>query len=179
MEQARPEYITNLLESAENAATLEDAVQNLNRIVSLQPGKALAQDPELKERTYRLVQRLLEQDPFLLYLDETDDLYHVRGRDRVAVFIPKDRATPEKYAPQRTSRLHIAYRWLGIALLGLLLAGMGALVAAPVAAFWAARLSLLFGSRANRIHGLMLIMLSGFVWLLGLLLFVILVVHSV
>jgi hypothetical protein len=177
MEQAGPEYITTLLERAENAPSLEEAVQSINRIIALQPGAA--QDENLKQQTYRIVQKLLERDPSLLYLDETDGLYHVRSRAGLAVFVPKDRASSEPFPLHRPTWLHIAYRWLGLAVLGLLLAGMGALVAAPVAGYWAVRISLLPGSRANRVHGLMLIVLAGFVWLFGLLLFVILAVHSV
>ena len=123
------------------------------------------------------VRQLLAQDPFLLYLDETDELYHVRHGAGSALQVAKDRAIPELYPAVRPALLHQAYRWLWLALFGLLLAGLGAMLFATLAAFAALGLNLSPISPSDRVRSLVVLILSGGLWLGGLLLAVIFLVH--
>jgi hypothetical protein len=144
------------------AAEAEDALRRVDRA-----------------NVYRLVWQLLAQDPFLLYIDETDDLYQVRHGAESALQVPKDRSVPEPYPVRRPVWLGRAYRWLWWALFGLLLAGLGAMLFATLAAFAALGVNLTPISRSDRIRSLVVLLLSGALWLVGLLLAVIFLVHLV
>jgi hypothetical protein len=169
-----PDYIQSWLLLAETTPSIEEAVECLNKVAAWQP-----EHPALVLAAYHTVQRLLEKDAFLLYLDETDHLYRVRSGAQVELCVPKDRAVPEPYPAARPERLRQAYRWLGLAFLGLPLGGLGALVFAPPAAWAAARLYFETASRRNRVYSLIALLLAGGLWLIGLLLVVILLMHLV
>lgn len=125
------------------------------------------------------LRQLLAQDPFLLYLGETDEQYHVRTGAELELQVPKGRARPEPYPTPRPIWLQRAYRWLGLALFGLLLAGLGAMVFASLAALAALRLNFTPISRADRVRSLVVLLLAGGLWLGGLLLAVIFLMHLV
>jgi len=176
--QIAPQDIRTWLMRAETAPSIEEAVACLNQANALLPS-----DAELSQKTHQMIQKLIKQDPFVLYLDETDNLYHVRSGERLTLSVPKDRSVPEPYPALRPVLLQHAYRWLWMAFLGLALAGLGALVFAPLAAISAVALNLIHPSRhsfrAYRIQSLLVLILSGSLWLCGLLLFVILLVHII
>jgi hypothetical protein len=172
--QGDPDNLKAWLLCAETAPSIEEAVLYLNRANALQP-----LDPEAKQQTYQIVQKLIEQEPFILYLDETDALYHVRNGEQISLVVPKDRAVPEAYPAVRPAALQNAYRWLGLAFLGLPLAGIGAIVFAPLAAASALKLYFNTASTTNRIYSLVVILLAGGLWLVGLLLAVILLMHLI
>jgi F0F1-type ATP synthase membrane subunit c/vacuolar-type H+-ATPase subunit K len=159
---------------AETASSVEEAVACLNQANALLPS-----DPEVKQKTYQIIQKMLKQDPFLEYLAESDNLYHVRSGGQLSLSVPKDRSVPEPYPAERPALLQSAYRWLWMAMLGLLLAGLGAMVFAPLAAVSAIGLNLRHPSRLIRIKSLVVLILSGSLWLCGLLLCVILLVHMI
>jgi hypothetical protein len=75
--------------------------------------------------------------------------------------------------------LRYAYLLLLLALLGLPFAGLGAILFSPLVAASAFGLSLMTPSPRNRIISMVLIVLSGSLWLCGLLLGVILIVHVI
>jgi hypothetical protein len=169
-----PDNIKAWLIQAESAPTLDEAIACLNQANALQPLNS-----DLREKTYQTVWTLLKHNPFVLYLDETEDKYHVQSGEQISLVIPKDRSIPEPYPARQPARLQLAYRWLWLALFGIIPAGLGAIIFAPLAGLTA--LSMNFGStsRSNRIHSLVLIILSGGLWLFGLLLSVILLVHLI
>jgi hypothetical protein len=176
--QIAPQEIETWLMRAETAPSTEEAVTCLNQANALLPS-----DAAVKQKTYQMIQKLINQDPFVLYLDETDHLYHVRSGGQLSLSVFKDRSIPEPYPVKRPVLLQHAYRWLWMAFLGLALAGLGALIFAPLAAISAIALSLTHtskqSSKAYSIHSLLVLILSGSLWLCGLLLFVILLVHIV
>ena len=172
--QLDPESLQAWLLCAETAPSIGQAVACLNKANALQPTH-----PDAKQKTYQLVQKLLKQDAFLLYLDETDALYHIRSGEKISLSVPKDRSLPEAYPARRPALLQSAYRWLWLAFLGLPLAGIGALVFTPLAAAAGAGLYLKTSSRTNRIYSLVVILLSGGLWIVGLLLAVIFLVHLI
>lgn len=167
-----PENVHAWLLCAETSPSREEAVTCLNQAATLRPS-----DPKVKRSAYQIFQRLLKEDPFVLYLDETENVYRVRSGERLSVTVPKDRLTPEPYPPERPELLRWAYRWLWMAILGLPFAGLGAMVFAPLAAASAIGLHIRSSSRVNRTLSLIVIILSGGLWLVGLLLGVILLAH--
>jgi hypothetical protein len=86
-----------------------------------------------RRKMYQFLQRLLQKDAFLAYVDETENFYRVHNAAGLPLVVPKERAIIPPYPPQKLSLLQWAYRWLGWALLGLLPAGLGTLICAPVA----------------------------------------------
>jgi hypothetical protein len=127
--------------------------------------------------TYQVVQTLLIEDPFLLYLDETDEIYHVRHSTDMDLLVHKNRSLPEPFPARRPVLLQKAYHWLWMACLGLFLAGIGAMVFAIMAAAAALGLNFQPISHADRIRSLVVLLLSGALWLGGLLLGAILLLH--
>ncbi len=125
------------------------------------------------------LRQLLAQDPFLLYLGETDEQYHVRNGAELELQVPKSRARPEPYPTPRPAWLQRAYRWLWLALFGLLLAGLGAMIFASLTALAALRLNFTPITRADRVRSLVALLLAGGLWLGGLLLAVIFLMHLV
>jgi hypothetical protein len=172
--RASPENISAWLLCVETAPSIEEAVDCLNQANSLQPGNL-----EAHRTTYRIVRALLQSNPQLTYLNETEAHYNVQSSEQISLIVPKDRHVPKIIPADSTTLFGSAYRWLGLAALGLLPAGLGAIVFAPLAGLTAFRLNLLPLSRQNRIHSLLLIILSGGLWLCGLLLGVILLVHLI
>jgi hypothetical protein len=172
--QINPQNLKAWLLAAETAPSITVAVNCLNSANALYPAH-----PDAKQQTYRFVQQLLHRDPSILYLDETDELYQVRSGEQLSLLVPKDRSQPQPYPPGRPMLLQSAYRWLALAFLGLPLAGLGAILFAPLAAASAIGLYFRTASRTNRVYSLVVIMLSGGLWLVGLLLGVILLVHLI
>jgi hypothetical protein len=172
--QIAPQDLQTWLMRAETAPSIEEAINCLNQVNAWLPPY-----PEAKPITYQIVQKLLKQDPFLLYLNETDDLYRVRNSNQLFLMVPKDRSIPEPYPAKELFGLQKAYRWLRIALFGLLLAGLGAMVFATLAAITAISVNFKPISKEDRLRSFVVIILSGGLWLLGLLLGVIFLVHLV
>ncbi len=157
---------------AETAPSIEAAIDCLNQANALQPGNILA-----NQTSYRIVKALLEQNPQLKYLDESELNYHVQSSGNFSLLIPKDRSARQAGPFIRQDCFRSSHRWLGLAAIGLLPAGLGALLFAPLAGLSALGVSFSPLSRSERIHGLVLVLLSAGLWLLGLLLGIILLVH--
>jgi len=172
--QSDPDNLKAWLVRAETAASLDEALACLNQANALDPT-----NPEARQKTYQTLQTLLKQDPFVLYLDETEDKYRVQSGEKINLIVPKDRSVPEPYPAKQPARVQLAYRWLWLALLGIIPAGLGAIIFAPLATFTALSINIGGTSRSNRIHSLMVIILSGALWLFGLLLGIILLVHLI
>ena len=111
--------------------------------------------------TYQFVHQLLVQEPFLLYLGESDDRYIVRHNDELDLQVQKNRAKPEPFPAARTKLIRRAYLWLWMALVGLLFAGFGAMVFAMLAAVAVLGLNFQSISRADRVRSLVVLILSG------------------
>jgi F0F1-type ATP synthase membrane subunit c/vacuolar-type H+-ATPase subunit K len=172
--QIAPGNVKAWLLCAQNAASLAETITYLNQANRLQPS-----DPDTKQITYQILQKLLEQDPFILYQTETDASYQVRSGEQLSLVVPKDRSIPQAYPTTRPARLQKAYQWLKIAILGLPLAGIGALLFAPLAAASAIGLYIEKPSKTNRIYSLVVLILASSLWLFGLLIGVILLIHLI
>lgn len=115
---------------SKTAASTEERMHSLSQVNQIDPNH-----PASKLYTYQAVWSMLERDPFLAYMDESDDLYYVRSREYLSLVVPKDRGVPEKYPPPGPQPLAPAYRFLVFALFGLVLSGLGTLIFAPLAVF--------------------------------------------
>lgn len=157
---------------AGTAASLEETIESLSRALTLNPANRLA-----RQALYEAMQRLLRQDAFLAYLAETDDFYQVRTPTALEFAHPKDRARPEPFPPPGPPPAQAAFRWLGWALVGLVPAGVGTLICAPMAIVAAIRLLRRRPSRADRQRAWVVLGSALALWLVALLFAQVLVLH--
>jgi hypothetical protein len=132
---------------AVTAESIDDSIGALTRAVLINPNNF-----DARQQLHDLMQRQLRLDAFLRYDSETIDLYAVRTRNDRLLIQPKDRAPFEIYPPTEQLPSHIALRWLIWSLIGLLPAGLGTLICAPIA-MSKARPLLRGKTRADRARG--------------------------
>jgi hypothetical protein len=106
----------------------------LSKALSLSPHHTAAQ-----KGMYETLKQYLEEDPFLRYMEENPSIYQVITGHGQRIVIAKERAHTPPYPPKSITALELAYRWLGYALGGLLLAGLGTVICALVAIRFASR----------------------------------------
>lgn len=160
--QAVPHHLEAWLLRSETAASPEETLICLNQVNELAPHHPLAW-----EKTYQALRLLMDQNPFLAYLDETEHLYHVKNGAVLAISVPKQRARPETYALEKRP-LAAAGRWLALSIFGLFLAGLGTLLFVPLtilAVLWANRNPL---PRAEQVKSVILAGLAAVIGLGGL-----------
>ncbi|MCI0398833.1 MAG: hypothetical protein L0322_28425 [Chloroflexi bacterium] len=114
---------------ARQARTLSEALLYLNQVYALDPQYLAA-----RQMSYRALWRLLEEEPFLAYQGETDQLYRVWSSLNLELIVPKDRAAVEPYPPPETKPLTPVFTFLRWTAVGLIPAGLGALFLAPATA---------------------------------------------
>lgn len=148
---------------ASTAPSLEERLVCLSRVYSLDPNFLHA-----KENMHQALQALLRQEPSLAYLDENEQLYRVKSGLELFINVPKYRSNQEMRPREVASPTRSAFRWLNLALVGFILAGLGALLLAPVAAFKALKLQWQPLGRKDRIRSLIVLVLSTFLWIAAL-----------
>ncbi len=127
--------------------------------------------PDCQDRHYvafSAVKDLLDQDPFLAYLEETEALYRLVSKNNQVVVVPKRRTAVTPTLAERPGPLKAAYSLLVIAIFGLLLAGIGALVFAPLAVLAAFQARAALRSHAERVSFAIVLILSSLLFLVGL-----------
>lgn len=129
-----PRNVDAWLWRAQLAASQREKIASLSRALRLAPNH-----PHARRLLHEALRRRFQDDPFLAYQRESDRLYFVRTAGDLNAAVPKRRAVPEPYPPDGASPAAQATRWLGWAALGLLPAGLGTLVCAPLAIVAAAR----------------------------------------
>lgn len=144
----------------------------LSMALDLVPGHPVAQ-----REMYRTLSAYLRQDAFLAYGSEDEHLYFVRTADGLPLAVPKQRAAPTPYPPPQPSPLQPAVRRLRWALLGLLPAGLGALVCAPLAAHTVLRARRLDLKPKERRRSSILLAAAFCLWAVALLWAVLLFLH--
>ncbi|MGE5224646.1 MAG: hypothetical protein ACM3PY_19595 [Omnitrophica WOR_2 bacterium] len=151
------------------AATNEERLFCLSQVHRINP-----HHPIVKRDSYQVIWHMLQKDPFLAYLNETDDLYYVRSNAYLSIPVPKDRAMPETYPPKEPSKIAPAFHYLGLALLGLMFAGLGTLIFAPLAIIAVMSAASQQLSSADRVRARIVVLTAlvlivgaiGLVWLL-------------
>ncbi len=117
-----------LLREARTARDPDQALQYLERAVAMVPD-----DPRVQSTVQLSLFDKLSSDAFLAYLAETDRRYVIAFRDARTFTVPKARNEPEQYPPKRRTEAERAMRMMWWILLGLIPAGLGAIVLSPMA----------------------------------------------
>jgi hypothetical protein len=167
-----PDNVQAWLYRADLAEAREQKLFYLSKALVLVPQHMLA-----KRSLYQTLKIYLEQDPFLLYFEETSSLYRVICGEKFVITVPKDRAIAPSYPPTKPTDLQSAYRWLGFSLLGLLLAGLGTLVCAPFAALFAWRASHQPLTMEDRRRAQIALIYAAVLWMVGMLFSFLLLLH--
>jgi hypothetical protein len=154
------------------APSLEERLISVNALNELNPDHH-----DRHHVAFFAVKEVLDKDPFLAYLEETDSLYRVINKKHMVLTVPKKRAVDDSAVLKRNSPLKAAYRLLTLAIFGLLLAGIGTLIFAPLAALAALGTGTSLRSRAERVSATLVVILSGVLFLLGLFLGYIFLIH--
>ncbi len=113
---------------AEAANDLPEKVAALGRLAQLNP-----RDGAARQQLYAAMHALLREDAFLAYRGETRTFYEIETCDGLGFTHPKNRALVPPYPSHDISPAHKAQRWLAWSALGLIPAGLGAVLLAPIA----------------------------------------------
>ncbi len=142
------------------AQSPEEQLMCLSRTYSLDPAF-----PDAKKDLRAAVQALVEREPFLAYVHETERYYQVRSGLDLLINIPKNRAFERPFLQKKPGLAEPAFRWLSISLLALLLGGVAAVLLAPLTAFQALRLMATSQARGDRARSWIVLILSLMIWL--------------
>lgn len=125
------------------------------------------------------LKELLDKNPFLAYLEETEELYRVLNADRLVLSIPKKRAPVNSSPPEQPqpSPLRAAYRWLAISIVGLLLAGIGTVIFAPLAALATIRAQQSLRSHPERVSSMVVLIVAFLLFIIGVMFSILLILH--
>lgn len=104
------------------------ALENIERAVDLNPA-----NPKVQAGLRFILFNRLKDDPFVEFLAETDKNYVVTLRNSRPVVIPKARAEEDVYPPTKLTEVQRTARLVGWMALGIVPAGLGAFVLAPIA----------------------------------------------
>ena len=172
---AAPQSLEAWLLRATLAPTLEERLLCVNRLNELAPGYQ-----DRYHVAFFALKDLLDKNPYLAYLEETDELYRVASTDHVLT-ISKKRVPVELYPPEKptSSPLASAYRWLNLAIIGLLLGGVGAMVFAPLAALAAIRAQQSVRSHAEQVSSTVALVASFGLFVVGVLISLLFLLHWV
>jgi hypothetical protein len=166
-----PSASINLSKTSEN---LEESVIALNQVLESNPENTAA-----RQELYETMQELLNKDAFLAYQGETNDFYKIRTGAEFQFIHPKDRATAEPFPPTKSPPAHTAVFWLGWSLVGLIPAGLGTLVIAPLAIIAAIKLLLQQASLQDHRRAGIVLACAILLWLVALIFCSILILHLV
>jgi len=153
---------------------LEESVTALSQELELNPQNAAA-----RQALYETMQQMLRKDAFLAYQAETNDYYTVRTFAEFQFVHPKDRAMPDIFPRLEPAPSHKAINWLAWSLVGLIPAGLGTLVCAPLAIFAAIKLLLRENSLSDRRRAWVVLGSAIVLWLIALVFLMILILHLV
>ena len=145
---------------SQNAPSREEQLMCLSHAYSLAPEHA-----ETKKELRTAVHSLIEQEPFLAYVYETEKYYQVRSGRDLLINVPKDRTFDVPYLKKPPGLARPAFRWLSLSVLALFLGGVGAVLFAPIAAFQALRLQASAPTEGERTRLLIVFILAVIIWL--------------
>ncbi len=154
------------------AESAEEKISALNQVLRLNPRNGAA-----RQALYEVMQGLLRKDPFLIYQGETNSSYQITTLEDFRFIHPKDRAISAPFPPPAWSPGQSAQRWLGWAALGLIPAGLGTLVLAPVAMRAAFNLIQRSEHSVERRRAWVVLCGAAALWLIALVLVFILILH--
>lgn len=157
-----PENVEAWLLRLAVAPSFDERVACVNRLNELVPNYR-----DRYNLAYFTQKELLDRNPFLAYLEETDELYRVRNGNGTLVSIRKKR-TADSTPSELSSDVRAAYGWLILAIVGLLSAGIGTFIFAPLAALSAIQAGRRPHSQSDWVNSVIVLTLAIFFFLLGL-----------
>jgi hypothetical protein len=172
--QVVPQSIEAWLLRATLAPSVEERMACVNRLNELAPGYQ-----DKYNLAFYALKELLDKNPFLRYLEETDELYRVINNEHMVLSIPKKRAPLNASSPDQapSGPLKGAYRWLTLAILGLLSAGVGTVIFAPLAALAAVRAQDSLQSHAERVGSTVILIVAFALFVIGVFFSILFVLH--
>lgn len=120
--------IDELLRKARTESNREMALEYVQRAVDMLPD-----DPRVLSGVQLRMFEQLNSDAFLTFLAETDKRYVITFRNSRPFMVPKARNEPEAYPPVRRTEAERAMRMMWWMILGLIPAGIGAVILSPLA----------------------------------------------
>ena len=172
--QVSPKNIEAWMLRATLAPSLEERLICVNHLNELMPNHQ-----DRHNVAFFTINELLDKDPFLAYLEETQTLYRVMNADHMVVSIQKKRLATNTSPPELSNSLKVAYRWLAMAMIGLMLAGVGTLIFAPLAALTAIQVGSSPQSRSDRVSSAIVLILSILLFLIGAVFTLLFVIHLI
>jgi hypothetical protein len=154
------------------AGGLEERVLCMNRLNELVPDHR-----DQHSLAFFALKDFLERDPFLAYRGETPKLYKATTAEGLTLSIPKRRAETIPFLDRPPDRLTVAYNWLVFAVLGLLLAGLGTLIFAPLAAWAAIEAKQGNPSHADHVGAAVVLLVATLLFFVGLFFVYLFVIH--
>jgi hypothetical protein len=112
---------------AEAAQDVQEKIASLNRALELNPANGFA-----RRALHACMQQLLGRDARLAYRGETSTFYQLRTPAQFEFTHPKDREALDPYPPVQMTSANAVYRWLKWSMIGLIPAGLGTVLFAPV-----------------------------------------------
>jgi hypothetical protein len=172
--QIEPNNVDAWLLRATLAPTLDERLACVNHLNELAPNFH-----DRYNVAFFTLKDLLDRNPFLRYLEETDELYRVVNAERMVLSIPKKRAPADPPPPEQPQPgpLRVAQRWLIVAIAGLLVAGLGTVIFAPIAAFAAIRAHQAEGSHVERVKSSVIVVVAFGLFIIGFLFSLLFVLH--
>jgi hypothetical protein len=172
--QIAPETIDAWLLRATLAPSLEERVACVNQLNELAPGYQ-----DRYNVAFYALKELLDEKPYLAYLEETAELYRVINADRVVLSIPKKRASVYPSPPEQSTAtpLSPAYRWLTMSIVGLLLAGIGTVIVAPLAVLAAIRAHHASRTRTEQVSSTVVLIVAFGLFMLGVIFSLLFLLH--
>jgi hypothetical protein len=172
--QLAPHNVEAWLLRATLAPSLEERLMCVNHLNELAPGYQ-----DRYNVAFFALKELLDKNPFLAYLEETEDLYRVLNADRLVLSIPKKRA-PVNFSPAEQPQLRplrAAYRWLTLSIVGLLLAGIGTVIFSALAALAAIRAQQSLESHPERVSSTVILIGACILFMIGVMFSLLFVLH--
>jgi hypothetical protein len=172
--QAVPQSIEAWLLRATLAPSVEERIACVNRLNELAPGYQ-----DKYNLAFYALKELLDKDPFLRYLEETDELYRVINAEHMVLSIPKKRSPANSPSADQAppSPLKGAHRWLMLAIVGLLSAGIGTVIFAPLAALATVRAQESLQSPAERVGSTVVLIVASVLFIVGVLFSILFILH--
>ncbi len=160
--QLAPDNVEAWFLRATLSPSLEERLVCVNRLNELG-----ADSQDRHNITFFTLKELLDKNPFLAYLEETEKLYRVMNANHMVLSIPKKRSPDHSATREHSSRLTGAYRLLVMALIGLMAAGIGTLLFAPLAALSAVRVGISSKSQSERFRSTVVFALAIILFVIG------------
>lgn len=172
--QLVPQSIEAWLMRATLAPSIEERILCVNRLNELAPGHQ-----DKYNLAFYALKEFLDKNPFLRYLEETDELYRVMNAEHMVLSIPKKRAPVNFPSPDLAppGPLKGAYRWLTLAILGLLFAGIGTVIFAPLAAWSTLRVQDALQSHPERVSSTVILIVAFGLFVIGVLFSILFLLH--